>query len=826
MNSRDNEITILGDFNIDAMKKGTLELEYNQILQSFLLNQTIKEPTRVTPDSQSCIDHVIVNRTEFLSESGVIPVGVSDHHLTYSIRKRDKKGGGSKHYEIKTRNFKHYSHEKFKDKLKDKNWRKITQSQDINTAYNMLVDNIISAADDIAPERLLRIKNQCDPWVTGETIHKMHKRDFLLGRAKKEKLLEKKKKLFQEVRELRSQIRKDLYSKKKEFFEEQKKEAGNNPKSLWSVLKKACSPSKKQHAVPTLKQDGVLVTEANIVADVFNKYFTSVAKNIASKLKKPKGKWTDNLVIFYANVKRKSFSLKPVSKEWVMKQLKSLSVHKATGPDKISAKFLKDGAEILTVAMRHIINLSIETSKVPTAIKLAKIVPIFKKGSRFEAGNYRPISLLPIISKIIERAINEQVVSYLESTKILMNRQYGFRRGFSTETAVISLVDQIRNQTGQKRHTAAIFIDLRKAFDTVDHSLLLEKMNVIGFTQQAKNWFRSYLENREQYVELQGKSSSKEQVSCGVPQGSILGPTLFLIYINDISAALKNSSTVLYADDTVFHVSHKCPETLEKIMQEEFSELNDWLVDNKLSLALDKTELMIFSPKSKIKEGEGIKVANLKRVTEFKYLGIYVDSKLNFSKHLQNLVKKISQRISALRRQAKSLPLIHVKRLAEAVISPYLSYCSSAWFSALSATQIKQLQRQQNTIIRMVLGLDCHERITDFHLAKLNWLYVKEQLVFNQLKLIFKLRQQGPEATIVLPVIDNNHQMTTRAKSRADFQVERVTTEEQKTFQQSSIKTWNKLPASIKEINTMTKFKKTLKSFLTKERSNPFSLFK
>ena len=156
------------------------------------------------------------------------------------------------------------------------------------------------------------------------------------------------------MRELRSQIRKDLYSKKEEFFEEQIKEAGSNPKSLWSVLKKACSPAKKQHAVPSLKQDGVLVTEANIVADVFNRYFTSVAKNIASKLKKPKGKWTDHLMTFYANVKRKAFSLKPVSKEWVMKQLKSLSVHKATGPDKISAKFLKDGAEILAVAMRHI----------------------------------------------------------------------------------------------------------------------------------------------------------------------------------------------------------------------------------------------------------------------------------------------------------------------------------------------------------------------------------------------------------------------------------------------------------------------------------------
>ena len=260
-------------------------------------------------------------------------------------------------------------------------------------------------------------------------------------------------------------------------------------------------------------------------------------------------------------------------------------------------------------------------------------------------------------------------------------------------------------------------------------------------------------------------------MSCAVPQGSILGPTLFVIYINDISAALKNSSTVLYADDTVFHVSHKCPETLEKIMQEEFLELNEWLLDNKLSLALDKTELMIFSRKSKIKEGEGIKVANLKKVTELKYPGIYVDSKLNFSKHLQDLVKKILKRISALRRQARSLPLTQVKRLAEAVISPYLSYCSSAWFSALSFTQIKLLQRQQNIIIRMIIGLDCHERITDSHLAKLNWLYVKEQLVFNQLKLIFKLRQEGPEGTIVLFVIENNHQMTTRGKSRADFQV-------------------------------------------------------
>eukprot|EP00794_Sanderia_malayensis_P020711 gene20711-22743_t len=170
----------------------------------------------------------------------------------------------------------------------------------------MLVDNIISSADDIA-------------WVTGETFHKMQRRDFLLGRARKEKSLDMKKKLFQEVRELRSQIRKHLYRKKKEFFEEQIRKAGNNPKSLWSVLKMVCSPSKKVHAVPTLKQNGVLVTEANIVADVFNRYFTSVARNIASKLKKPKGNWTDNLMTFYTNVKKTSFSLKQLSKEWVMK---------------------------------------------------------------------------------------------------------------------------------------------------------------------------------------------------------------------------------------------------------------------------------------------------------------------------------------------------------------------------------------------------------------------------------------------------------------------------------------------------------------------------
>ena len=308
---------------------------------------------------------------------------------------------------------------------------------------------------------------------------------------------------------------------------------------------------------------------------------------------------TNKIFQFYRKlgVTSNSFQFSKVSEVDVEKLLKGLNVTKSTGCDNISAKFLKDGANVVASPITYVINLSIQTSTVPMDFKTARVVPLYKKGDKNNESNYRPVSILPVISKIFERIIYNQLNDFLCSHNLIYEYQSGFRRSYSTDTALTYLSDRIRLNMDAGLYTGIVLIDLQKAFDTVDHNILALKLNALGLDRSAVAWFESYLSDRQQFVNVQGTKSAYGEVTCGVPQGSILGPLLFTIYVNDMSSAVT-CDLLLYADDSALVVSGKDPGQIEHTLSRELESISLWLAQNKLSLHLGKTEAFYLDKKT------------------------------------------------------------------------------------------------------------------------------------------------------------------------------------------------------------------------------------
>ena len=286
---------------------------------------------------------------------------------------------------------------------------------------------------------------------------------------------------------------------------------------------------------------GSLITDKIVVAESFNHFFTNIATQLVSKLPPHSGTYgPDHIQAHYTSLgaQQNSFSLKTVNNEDVLKQLVALQPNKATGLDSIPTRFLRDAATSIAPIITHITNQSISQCHVPQELKMARVIPLYKKGSNLDVGNYRPVSILSSTSKVIERLVHNQIISFLKERNLLFEFQSGFRTSHSTDTCLLYLNDYIKREVDSGKVCGMAMLDLQKAFDTVNHSVLLQKLKAIGFDSTSLGWMKSYLEGREQVVDINGSMSSPLTVNCGVPQGSILGPLLFLLYINDMNAAL------------------------------------------------------------------------------------------------------------------------------------------------------------------------------------------------------------------------------------------------------------------------------------------------
>ena len=338
--------------------------------------------------------------------------------------------------------------------------------------------------------------------------------------------------------------------------------------------------------------DGI-ITDQKRVADSFNRYFTNIANTLVSKLGKPNTKYQDYL----KNPNENTFFLGGIDPGELKLLISKLDSNKSGDIYGITPSLVKAGCEELLPILTHLYNKTFEEGIFPSVLKYAKVVPIHKGESKFIMSNYRPIALLPILGKILEKLMHSRLYTFLTRCKILYPGQYGFQKGKSTEQAFFDIQHKIVSSLESKDIPCAIFLDFAKAFDTVDKDILLNKLKHYGIRGKAHDWLSSYLTGRKQCVYVNGNLSEDLPIDTGVPQGSILGPLLFLIYINDLAQSSNILKFVMFADDTCIFAANKNPQVLTKILSDELPKVSDWLIANKLSLNIKKTNFIVFKKK-------------------------------------------------------------------------------------------------------------------------------------------------------------------------------------------------------------------------------------
>ena len=317
----------------------------------------------------------------------------------------------------------------------------------------------------------------------------------------------------------------------------------------------------------------------------------------------------------------------------------------------------------------------------PNFLKIARVIPIFKSGDALDLNNYRPISILSTFSKIYERVVHSQLLNYFETKGIFYKHQYGFRSYKSTTQAVLNFLHNIYSYGGSLYFT--IFLDMRKAFDCVSHEILLDKMYFYGIRGTPHEWFRSYLSDREQYVSINDGHSNKEKITCGVPQGSILG-LLFLIFINDVPNCCNNLDYLLFADDTSISlkIPKDCINSIHHRINHYLCSVSEWLGANKIMLHVQKTKYMLFSYKGNYRlQPIRFDAMDVEWVSSMRYLGLIFDSNLNFKSHVDIIASKMSKNIGIMCKVSNFLPRNVLLSIYYAIIHPYLNYCIEAWYS-------------------------------------------------------------------------------------------------------------------------------------------------
>jgi hypothetical protein len=530
--------------------------------------------------------------------------------------------------------------------LLDVDWDKTIEIEkyDANLSFNKFYAAMELIIDKHLPLKKLthkQYKRKFKPWITNGILTSSKIRDKLYSKYTKSKDPVIKKEILIEYKKLRNFIVNLTRRSKENYYKKYFEKNNNNLRMIWKGLKEIVNIKSKSDSSPNcIEEENGIITDPAIISNKFNDYFSDIASNI---LKERKFDGIKQYHQFMGSSSEKTLFFKPTDKDEIAFIISLFKRGKASGPTSIPYDIIQLTKLIISEPLAKIANLSFETGIHPELLKIQKVVPIFKKGSKLKTANYRPISLLSNINKIFEKIVFERVYDFIQDTNQFYNYQYGFRKRHSTGHALINITEQIRMALDHNQIACGIFVDFQKAFDTVNHEILINKLHHYGIRGNICDWFSSYCKNRKQFVSILGFESEKRTIMHGVPQGSVLGPLLFLLYINDLHKSIYFSTTYHFADDTNLLLIGKNAKEIQKKMNKDLKGLYSWLLANKISLNVAKTELIIFKKVHNPPPLLKIKLNGKKNFPSqsVKYLGVYLDSSLSGKTHCDNLLTKL-----------------------------------------------------------------------------------------------------------------------------------------------------------------------------------------
>ena len=803
VNIENKKLYLLGDFNINLFNydSDAQVRRFVNLMHSNNMFNVINKSTRVTSTSATLIDHIWTNNLVNLQSSGIIFDKTSDHFPIFScfkIGSKKFKSDKSESFEIKYRNFSDINIINFRSELQKVDWS-LVYSNYSNSSYENFLLIFKNLYNKHFPILTRKVKLNNKPYITNEIKRLIREKNKLQKLSAKWPLS-----YGQSYRSIRNKVTESISIAKSQYFKKRLLNSAGDPKNTWKVINEVMNRNRT-------KQSHTINNNTNVIsniADSFNLHFSSVGSSLANKI-------IDNNVdpLNYLGERSMNICELPLTNEQEIVEIVAGMSDAAAGCDEIPMSIVKKVIHEIKTPLNHICNTAFVSGIFPEKMKIAKIIPLFKQGDTKDLNNYRPISLLPAFSKILEKLIYNRLNDFFTYNNILTDAQYGFRKHRSTVNAVIQLYDHVLKSFDRNNYTAGVFLDFKKAFDCVDHAILIKKLEHYGLRGITLKLISNYLHNRQQFTFYLNTYSSKTALTHSVPQGSILGPLLFNIYINDIFRASDKLKIILFADDSCLYYSNSNIYDLIHVINRELNFVDTWLKTNRLTLNLNKSHYIIFSRRLTIPHNtQPLQINNniIKKESETKFLGIIIQDNMKWDRHIQELTNKISKYSSIIYQIRNNLDKHSLKLIYYSLIYSNLIYMNIIWGRS-PQQHLRQLEISQKKTIRTIKFRSRYYHTND-DFYSLGFLKLKEINIYCGSIFTFKsLNNLTFPANYFSYVGNTNYPLRNTLDLRTPL-VHSTQSQSSPSFYCCSI--WNNLPPNIKNRPSAASFRLVMKKHL------------